>query len=196
MVKADGIFASQPANWLKVVEDMKRGTPNPFGPKNTFQMAVNHHGTYALVFNCSTPFQTVAGKLGPVRLSSGYWIYVGSAFGPGGLPARLSHHLKPSHRFHWHLDYIKKALCPVEAWTTTDAVKREHDWATIISTGNGASRPITGFGATDCTCHSHLIHFPRLPGFFRFKKMTRSMIPDHGPLFRFDLKKGPIHQIK
>ena len=43
------------------------------------------HGTYALVFGCSAPFQAVAGKLGPVFLSSGYWIYVGSAFGPGGL---------------------------------------------------------------------------------------------------------------
>jgi Uri superfamily endonuclease len=175
---------------------MNRGTPNPFGLKDTLEMAANRHGTYALVFNCSAPFQAVIGKLGPVFLTSGYWIYVGSAFGPGGLRSRLSYHLKPSHRPHWHLDYIKSALRPVEIWTTTDTIKREHDWAAIFSTGNGASRPIAGFGATDCTCRSHLIHLPRRPSFYRFKKQTRTVIPAHGPLFRLDLKKGPFHQIQ
>ena len=48
-------------------------------------MASKNHGTYALMFKCATPFQAVAGKFGPVFLSTGYWIYVGSAFGPGGL---------------------------------------------------------------------------------------------------------------
>ncbi len=150
------------------------------------------HGTYALVFRSSAPFQAVAGRLGPVFLSSGYWIYVGSAFGAGGLRSRLSHHLKPSHRPHWHLDYIKSALVPVEIWTTTDPVKREHDWATLFSDFNGASRPIDGFGATDCKCRSHLILLTRPPGFCRFEKQAHRAIPAHGPLFRVDLTKGPF----
>ncbi len=160
--------------------------------EETFEMAVKHHGTYALVFRSSAPFQAVAGKLGSVFLSSGYWIYVGSAFGSGGLRSRLSHHLKPSHRPHWHLDYIKSALRPIEIWTTTDPVKREHDWATLFSDLNGASRPIEGFGATDCKCRSHLIHMTRSPGFYRFEKQVRRVIPAHGPIFRFDLTKGPL----
>ena len=154
------------------------------------EMAGTRQGTYALVFSCPTPFQAVAGKLGPVFLSSGYWIYVGSAFGPGGLRSRLSHHLKPSRRPHWHLDYIKNTLRAVEIWITTDPVKREHDWAGIFSTLNGASRPIEGFGATDCTCRSHLIHLPRRPGFGRCKQRVHTIIPSHSPLFRFDLAKG------
>jgi len=149
----------------------------------------NHHGTYALIFSCPVPFKAVAGKLGPVFISSGYWIYVGSAFGPGGLRSRLSHHLKPSHRPHWHLDYIKSALRPVEFWTTTDPVKREHNWAAVLAALNGASRPIQGFGATDCTCRSHLIHLPRLPGFYHFTMQVCREIPAHGPLSRFDLTK-------
>ena len=150
------------------------------------------NGTYALIFSCSAPFQAVAGKLGPVFISSGYWIYVGSAFGPGGLCSRLSHHLKPSHRPHWHLDYIKSALRPIEIWTTTDPVKREHDWAALFSARNGASRPIAGFGATDCKCRSHLIHMTRPPSFCRFEKRARRVMLAHGPLFRFDLTKGPF----
>ena len=39
----------------------------------------------------------------------------------------VAHHLKPSYRQHWHLDYIKHGLQPIEIWTTTDLVKREHD---------------------------------------------------------------------
>ncbi|WP_372679902.1 DUF123 domain-containing protein [Desulfosarcina sp.] len=148
------------------------------------------HGTYALVFRSPVSFQAVAGKLGLVFLSRGYWIYVGSAFGPGGLHSRLSHHLKPSHRPHWHLDYIKSALRPVEIWTTTDPVKREHDWATLFSGLDGASRPIEGFGAADCKCRSHLIHMARPPGFYRFEKQVRRVIPAHGPLNRFALIHG------
>ncbi len=150
------------------------------------------HGTYALVYFCSAPFQAVAGKLGPVFLSSGYWIYVGSAFGPGGLRSRLSHHLKPSRRPHWHLDYVKSTLRPVEIWTTTDPVKREHDWATLFSALKGASRPIAGFGSTDCKCRSHLIHMTRPPGIYRFEKQALRVLPAHGPRVRFDLTKGPF----
>lgn len=155
-------------------------------------MDLNRHGTYALVFSCPASVNAIAGKLGPICLSSGYWIYVGSAFGPGGLRSRLSHHLKPSRRPHWHFDYVKHALRPVEAWTTTDPVKREHDWSRLVSALKGASCPIAGFGATDCSCRSHLIHMTRLPGFSGFKKQARRVIPAHGPLFRYDLTQGPF----
>lgn len=133
----------------------------------------NHSGTYALVFKCNAPFEAVVGKLGPVKISAGYWVYVGSAFGPGGLRSRLAHHLKPSTRPHWHLDYIKSALHLVKIWTTTDAFKREHAWATAFSTMKDASCPIANFGATDCTCRSHLIHLQRPPCFSWFKKHLR-----------------------
>jgi hypothetical protein len=81
---------------------------------------------------------------------------------------------------------------PIEIWTTTDAVKREHTWAAIISALNGASRPIAGFGATDCMCRSHLIHLPRRPGFSRFTIQLRAVVPAHGPLLRYDLNQGPL----
>ncbi len=153
-------------------------------------MTATLHGTYALMFKCSAPFQAVVGKLGPVFLSEGYWIYVGSAFGPGGLRSRLSHHLQPSHRPHWHLDHIKSAMQPIEIWITTDTVKREHAWATIISALNGASRPIVDFGATDCACRAHLIHLPRRPGFCRFAMRLGAVAPAHGPLYQLDPNKG------
>jgi Uri superfamily endonuclease len=94
------------------------------------------------------------------------------------------HHLKPSTRPHWHLDYIKNALDPVEIWTTTDGRKREHDWAGMLMRLKGASLPIIGFGATDCACRSHLIHLPQRPGFTVFKRRVQAAFVQHGPLFR------------
>ena len=130
-------------------------------------------GTYALIYQCDAPFQTVVGRLGPVCLSTGYWIYVGSAFGPGGLKSRLGHHLKPSHRPHWHLDYVKHFLKPVEIWLSTDTIKQEHVWAIDLSCLIGATCPIAGFGASDCSCLSHMIHLRRKPGFSGFQKRIR-----------------------
>ncbi len=144
-------------------------------------------GTYALVFACSAPFQAVVGKLGRVHVSAGHWIYLGSAFGPGGLRSRLLHHLKPSQRPHWHLDYIKASLQVVAVWTTTDAVKREHDWANILAALKCASRPIMGFGAADCSCLAHLIHMSRRPSFSGFVDRIHRTIPGHTPLSSIDL---------
>ena len=143
-----------------------------------------HPGTYALVFLCKTPFHAVIGKFGPIRIATGYWVYVGSAFGPGGLRARLAHHLKPSTRPHWHLDYIKCGLHPVEIWATDDDVKRECGWAGVFSELKGATRPIAGFGASDCSCRSHLIHLPRRPDFSEFSIKTEAEKSSNGSLFR------------
>lgn len=141
-------------------------------------------GTYALVFENAVPVHLTVGRLGPVSLAAGYWIYVGSAFGPGGLRSRLDHHLRPSPRPHWHLDYIKAAMHAVDIWATTDPVKREHDWAGIIAAMKGASQPVAGFGATDCGCRSHLIHFLRRPVFSGFRNTLEAAIAQHLALFR------------
>lgn len=146
----------------------------------------NLPGTYALIFHCDAPFRVRVGKLGFVEGPRGYWIYVGSAFGPGGLASRLAHHLKPSQRPHWHLDYLKTAFRPVDIWTTTDPVKRECIWARCFSALKGSTCPIAGFGASDCTCLSHLIHRLRKPGFVNFRRNLRRQIANHGPLYRLN----------
>ena len=45
-------------------------------------------GTYAVIYRCDADLEIVVGKLGHVALTKGYYVYVGSAFGPGGLRAR------------------------------------------------------------------------------------------------------------
>ena len=89
-------------------------------------------GTYALVMACSSNPKVEVGKLGSLRLQSGFHVYVGSAFGPGGLKARIAHHVKISERPHWHIDYLRPALDLTEIWFTHDSRHREHQWAIPI----------------------------------------------------------------
>ncbi len=52
------------------------------------------------------------GRRGELRLQPGFYIYLGSALGPGGVRARLALHFRPCTRPHWHLDYLRAhAVC-------------------------------------------------------------------------------------
>lgn len=119
-------------------------------------------GTYALIFHALAPVCAQAGALGTLRFEPGWYIYVGSAFGPGGLRGRLAHHLHPRPQ-RWHVDALK-AVAPVHAiWFTTHPEKLEHRWAQVWMGLPGVQVPWDGFGASDCRCRAHLFFSPREP---------------------------------
>lgn len=120
-------------------------------------------GTYALLFR-SRPARIRVGALGEVSLCAGSVVYVGSAFGPGGLAGRLRHHLRPVERPRWHLDYLQPALEVKGAWIGVGARCAEHQWAEILAGLPAASLPRPRFGASDCRCRSHLVSWRRSPG--------------------------------
>ncbi len=103
------------------------------------------------------------GALGILELKPGFYAYVGSALGPGGLRARIAHHCSEARSPHWHIDY----LCPhaklCEIWFSQGASRREHRWAGALEAKSKADIPLQGFGASDCACRSHLIQFQRRP---------------------------------
>jgi Uri superfamily endonuclease len=128
-------------------------------------------GTYILVLrlNCARSIQV--GKLGKFEFQPGYYLYVGSAFGPGGLAGRLKHHVKTSPRPHWHIDYLRRKAVVEQVWYSEDEIPREHQWANRLQTVAGVVIPVPGFGASDCTCRSHLFHFSRLPSIQLFERV-------------------------
>ena len=73
-------------------------------------------GTYALVLASGTKGRVHVVRLGTLQLQPGFCVYVGSAHGPGGLRARLAHHLGPSARPHWHVDCLRAHAKAVEVW--------------------------------------------------------------------------------
>ena len=128
-------------------------------------------GTYVLVLSSRSTYVIQIGKLGALQLRSGFYVYVGSALGPGGVRARLAHHLKPPRRPHWHIDYLKDHTSVKEVWYRLDTRRLEHVWADHIRLTEGASVPLVGFGSTDCRCESHLFFFERRPSRERFRQV-------------------------
>ena len=103
-----------------------------------------------------------------MRIQPGFYIYVGSARGPGGLRARVGHHLQPSKRLHWHIDYLRPNLRLEQIWYCyTTQKEAEHDWARRIKDLSAAPAPVVGFGSSDCGCESHLYFFSILPSLRR-----------------------------
>jgi Uri superfamily endonuclease len=105
----------------------------------------------------------VVGKLGRFDFPPGWYAYPGSARGPGGLAARVSRHLRTSKTFHWHVDYLRAHTELTAVWYAVGSQKRECDWALALSALPQASRVAPGFGASDCRCATHLLHFSEPP---------------------------------
>ena len=118
-------------------------------------------GTYALLLPCDRPGSIIVGRLGRMRLRPGWYVYIGSAFGPGGLRARVGHHLCPAGQARWHIDYLRARL-PIGGIWYRDA-SCEHEWAALAAAMPGAEAPMAGFGSSDCGCPAHLIWFPAWP---------------------------------
>ena len=120
-------------------------------------------GTYVLVLSSRSTDLIQIGRLGALQLQSGFYVYVGSALGPGGVRARLTHHLRPSRRPHWHIDYLRAHTSVEEICYRFGTRRLEHIWAERIGLAEGASVPLAGFGSADCRCESHLFFFEQRP---------------------------------
>ena len=139
-------------------------------------------GTYALLLASTATRCLCIGQLGSLALRPGWYVYIGSAFGPGGVGARLAHHRKRAARPHWHVDYLRLHTRLERVWFTQDPARREHQWAQVMQQLPGAEMPRHGFGSSDCTCASHLVYFVRRPSLRRFQSEICSLFPEHAPI--------------
>jgi len=158
---------------------MKEGSRD-FQQGKTQGVLLRHDpGTYALILASTARHSVQIGKLGRLTLRPGFYVYVGSAFGPGGLRARVSHHTRTAHRPHWHVDYVRGRARLDEVWYTYDAVSREHQWADVFARTRGALIPLQGFGSSDCRCESHLFFSRTMPSGRSFKRKIRTSFCQH-----------------
>ena len=97
------------------------------------------------------------GRLGRMTLDSAFYVYVGSALGPGGVGARLGRHLGPVRRRHWHIDHLRARARLVQALPIRTADDLECELAESLSPICDWSH--RGFGCSDCDCDSHLFGF-------------------------------------
>ena len=139
-------------------------------------------GTYALVLSSSSQKIICIGKFGKLKIQKGYYIYVGSALGPGGLKARIKYHNRLSTKPHWHIDYLKPFVEIKEVWYSYDTHRNEHNWSTIFITLPDAFIPLKGFGSSDYKCRTHLFYFNKKPSLKKFYCFLRKIFPNHKPI--------------
>lgn len=105
-------------------------------------------------------------------MQPGYYIYVGSAFGPGGFT------------YVWDDTCVRRRNCAGTSiicaslrsgrvWWTCDPVRRECEWASKLRELPGAVVPMAGFGWSDCGCESHLVWVNTTVEFGKGMKYTR-----------------------
>ena len=112
-------------------------------------------GTYVLIVRVDHPLMLAIGRLGTFTFSPGYYAYVGSAHGPGGLRARLRRHVHADKPLHWHIDYLTAETPVTTIWLRESPQRLECVWAReIIARG---TVPVPRFGSSDCSCPAHLV---------------------------------------
>ena len=134
-------------------------------------------GTYVLILQSETVEAVQIGKWGQMDLQPGYYAYVGSAFGPGGVKARVSRHCRAEKSKRWHIDYLREHAQLVSVWYSHSPSRLEHRWATALAQLPGALS-IKRFGSSDCSCESHLYFFDKRPDLAGFSTLAKMKIEE------------------
>ena len=92
-------------------------------------------------------------------LMPGRYVYCGSAYGPGGLAARIARHLKRGKTVRWLVDSLTLAGRIVQ--TAALAGGSECALFAALHKLPGVLVPVPGFGSSDCRdCAAHLLAVP------------------------------------
>lgn len=137
-------------------------------------------GTYLLLLECNQAKQLKVGSFGNIITARGYYLYAGSAFGPGGVKARVGHHSRVAQRPHWHIDYLRSVSRFLTAWCRYDE-RLEHQWAQALSRCDGMDAPFRGFGSSDCGCATHLFFSQRRPLQTTLERVLNTGLDEVGP---------------
>ena len=114
-----------------------------------------------MLLRLDAPVELTVGRLGTFALPAGWYVYVGSAL--GGLAARLRRHARRGKPLHWHVDALREVGDLVAVAVRVSPERLECATAAAVAQLPAATVPAPRFGASDCRCASHLLHFPREP---------------------------------
>lgn len=115
-------------------------------------------GAYAVILRLPAAVTVPVPRPGGT-LPAGLYVYLGAAYGPGGLRARLRRHVNGGGRRHWHLDYLRPAADVLAVAVRPGG--SECAWTNALLAGADAGAPLARFGSSDCRrCPAHLLHLP------------------------------------
>ena len=124
-------------------------------PGSVINFTTGLQGTYTLFIRIKAEISIEIRKR-VIKLQPGFYIYVGSAFGAGGLSSRLHRHMRKNKKKHWHIDQVTMSNhSRIEGIGISIEKKNECTIASLLSEIENIS-PIKGVGNSDCIqCQSH-----------------------------------------
>jgi len=112
-------------------------------------------GLYILKIRLKEGQEIAVGALGSAYFPSGLYVYVGSA--QKGLKARIKRHLARHKRLFWHIDYLLEKAEVIGIESLAGSKEKE----CVLSQKfchSGGKVVMKGFGASDCSCPTHLYY--------------------------------------
>lgn len=127
-------------------------------------------GVYILKIKLEEKSEIEIGALGKNTFVPGYYFYTGTA--QRNLESRIKRHYSSDKKFHWHIDYFL-AEAELEKDFVFELSGEAECFLAQILKENGGQTPVSGFGASDCSCGSHLIYFPAAAGSKIVEELTK-----------------------
>ena len=116
-------------------------------------------GAYAIAIALRHPLIIRLPRRDRDVLRPGRYVYCGSAYGPGGLRARVHRHLRKKKPVRWHVDRLT-AAGDITAVIGVPGGNECALFAAVLAVP-GSSTPVPGFGSSDCRrCKAHLAAVP------------------------------------
>jgi len=128
------------------------------GPIERDKNNLNYNsGVYLLQLKVSAELKLKIGALGCYFFPAGYYYYCGSA--QKNMPARLERHLSQNKKLYWHIDFLLCAAEIEKIYCWEEESDFECRLAEKISSLSESEIIVDKFGASDCSCRSHLFYF-------------------------------------
>jgi len=116
-------------------------------------------GAYLLIVDLPRSLALDIPRFRGAVLAGGRYLYCGSAYGPGGLAARIAWHRRQDKPRRWHIDHLTGAgriVDILEMPNNTECALM----ARLLAVPD-TRVPLPGFGNSDCrTCPAHLVAVP------------------------------------
>lgn len=112
-------------------------------------------GAYQLFMELPRDAILPVGALGRLEFPAGGYIYTGRA--GRNLRARIDRHVRKEKRLRWHIDYFLQWAQIIDIRVFPNEAEGECGINLRAMEELGGTFPVKGFGASDCSCRSHLL---------------------------------------
>ncbi len=137
-------------------------------------------GTYILIVRVEQAIHVTLGRLGDFELVPGYYLYVGSACGEGGIRDQIDLYRQFPHEPTSHVDILLSHAELVEVWYSESNRRLAGEWAELLATVPGLRQPLRRFGSSEYhRSHiNHLFYSKKAPRFQWFRNLVRDWSED------------------